>query len=254
MARRTRAQREADEANAAAEASQVEEKRPRRPHSPRPKRSRTPSRIRNDHRSRGGENAEETTVEVVSPLIAIAQNIHDTWATTKQSQVSAWDGYINVGALLRDARNEFTANRAFGTWFDEQNFGFSQQWANRLRTLADNEATVRAFLTEAVAAGEAVPGVNSVIARITAPPPPLEGTATAETTEDGDATPEATQPEAYVTALELLTDLARVNYARNILPHATPADITALQTAATRADRVIHRILVVQVAAEATAE
>lgn len=77
----------------------------------------------------------------------IADAIKRTWQETKNSQVIAWEGYLQTGRLLLEARSLFPDNQSYGAWFAAQDFKFSLQWAGRLRKLASREDDVRSLLT-----------------------------------------------------------------------------------------------------------
>lgn len=96
----------------------------------------------------------------------LASDIHQAWSDVKGKQIETWEGYFKVGRLLRQARDQFTSDKEFGQWRIAQNFGFSQQWAHKLRQVADRETDVRLLLPTTAVVGSEVPGVNAVIKQL----------------------------------------------------------------------------------------
>lgn len=99
-------------------------------------------------------------------LDSIATNIREVWSETRTHQVSAWEGYFRVGGLLLEARTQLPADQEYGNWFQAQDFGFSLQWAGRLRKLAQNEAAVRQLVETAVSTDDEPPGVKAILAQL----------------------------------------------------------------------------------------
>jgi hypothetical protein len=113
------------------------------------------------------------TTAVASPtdLAVIGHRIRTEWAAFRTNQIHAWQGYIAVGELLMQARQLHPGDREYGRWLDEQHFGFSRQWANRLVRVAENRPHIEALLETAVSAGSSPPGVNALLATLTPPRP-----------------------------------------------------------------------------------
>lgn len=102
-------------------------------------------------------------VQLVLGLDEIAAEIHRVWGKTKEHQVAAWEGYLETGRLLSQARQRLSADRDYGRWFERQRFGFSLQWAGRLRRLAEQESTVRDLLVESALSTNDPLGVDAMV-------------------------------------------------------------------------------------------
>lgn len=115
-----------------------------------------------------------TVLTMPSPdLDAIADRIRTVWRETRTHQATAWDGYVEVGSLLMEARSQFPADQDYGRWFDEQELGFGVKWASRLIRIAQDPARALALVESALATGDEPPGVDRMI-RLLYPPPPRE--------------------------------------------------------------------------------
>lgn len=116
-----------------------------------------------------------TTIAVQADLAVLAGRIHSIWGMAKANQVQAWDGYLEVGSLLRQARESIPGDHEYGDWLAGQDFGFSRQWANRLCRLAENGPAVRAALESALSGSGKLPGVDALLALLNPPTPQTEG-------------------------------------------------------------------------------
>lgn len=96
-------------------------------------------------------------------LAVLGAAIRGVWAEAKGHQVAAIEGYLRVGRLLTAAREEFTSDRAYGTWFREQAFGFSTEWGRRMRLVAAHPVEVANVVASALASGAALPGLDRLI-------------------------------------------------------------------------------------------
>lgn len=105
-------------------------------------------------------------------LDLLALDISAAWMLTRTHQIDAWQGYLAVGTLLMEAREEFKANQDYGNWFKAQGFGFSLQWAGRLTKLAEHRPAVEAALQSALSDGiDKPPGVDALLALVNPPTP-----------------------------------------------------------------------------------
>jgi hypothetical protein len=112
--------------------------------------------------------------EPTTDLDGLAEMVHAAWSAARNHQITAWEGYLQVGGLLLEARTRLTADREYGHWLEAQEFGFSRQWANRLVRLAENRPAVTAALESALSTGSNPPGVDTLLAMLV--PPRLEAT------------------------------------------------------------------------------
>src|ERR1035437_6190167 len=106
-------------------------------------------------------------LEVLRSLDSIADEIRAAWADTRSAQVNTWAGYFQTGHLLSEARDRFGVDdRAYGAWFDGENFEFTSEWGRRLRLTAEHETEAREHLATAVATSKPQPGLNAVYAQV----------------------------------------------------------------------------------------
>jgi hypothetical protein len=112
-----------------------------------------------------------TTIAVQADLAVLAGRIHSAWGTARTGQIQAWEGYMDVGALLIEARAQFPSDPLYGRWFEEQEFGFTPQWGGRLRRLAEDRPAVVALLDSALSGSGKLPGVDTLLALLNPPTP-----------------------------------------------------------------------------------
>jgi len=99
----------------------------------------------------------------VLQLDTLSAEIRSVWADAKAHQVNALKGYVRVGHLLDQARQQLRSDNAYGAWFRAQDFGFTTEWARRLRQLAAHEDEVLGVVATAVATTTSLPGVNRML-------------------------------------------------------------------------------------------
>lgn len=115
----------------------------------------------------------EVLTESSTDLSGLAEMVHAAWSAARTHQITAWEGYLQVGGLLLEARTQLPANQDYGHWFKEQDFGFSSQWGARLIRLAENRPAVTEAFESALSNGTTPPGVDTLLATLL--PPRLEG-------------------------------------------------------------------------------
>lgn len=116
-----------------------------------------------------------TTLAVQADLAVIAQRVRECWEQSKTHQIDAWEGYLTVGGLLIEARNQFPSDPLYGHWFEEQGFGFTPQWGGRLRRLAEDRPAVVALLDSALSGSGKLPGVDTLLGLLNPPTAQPEG-------------------------------------------------------------------------------
>lgn len=109
-------------------------------------------------------------VRSARPLDELSAEIRTVWAEAKAHQIQAFEGYLRVGHLLDEARRHLPSDRAYGEWFEAQDFGFSTEWGRRLRRLAANEPAVKRLVASALTRGQQVPGVDRLLDMLPKPP------------------------------------------------------------------------------------
>jgi N6-adenosine-specific RNA methylase IME4 len=109
-----------------------------------------------------------TGAEVLPDLDDLASTVRREYRRSREALGEAIDAYFAVGHALLEARRHFGENdKAFGAWFNAQEFGFSRQWALVLRTAAEHEPGVRYVLTTQVVSSGA-PNIKKAVKQVTA--------------------------------------------------------------------------------------
>lgn len=87
---------------------------------------------------------------------------------SKEALGEAVDAYFAIGDALLAARRSLSSNEAFGAWFRSQEFGFTRQWANTLRTAAEMEPQVRAALESQLSDGGTSVNLDKAVKQVRA--------------------------------------------------------------------------------------
>jgi len=108
--------------------------------------------------------------EVVD-LASIAAEVRSAWLEHTEVEDQMHEIRFRIGRLLIQARAMLPSHRAFGSWLDEQGFGFTTEWSRTLRKAAEHEADVRAALQTQVANGTT--NFKAAVTAAVLPKPPV---------------------------------------------------------------------------------
>ena len=103
--------------------------------------------------------ADGTTGEVMSEdefLEALASRIRVEYRRSRDAIGELYEAQFAIGQCLLEAKQAIPSKPGFGAWLREQQFGFTTQWANVLRSAAEYEDGVRFAIESQLSNGKVV--------------------------------------------------------------------------------------------------